>query len=52
MILVGKEHKPGIVLHIKDGGIVRIDYILDDAPGAPQAILERYAEQAILAPKE
>ena len=52
VILVGKENQPGIVLHIKDAGIVRIDDILDDAPGALQAVLERDAEQVILAPKE
>ncbi|MDQ3005191.1 MAG: hypothetical protein M3R47_07380 [Chloroflexota bacterium] len=43
MILIGRENKPGIVLHITDSGIVRMDYILDDAPGAPQAIFERDA---------
>jgi hypothetical protein len=52
MILVGKENQPGIVLHITDAGIVRIDDILDDAPDALQAVLERDAEHVILAPKE
>jgi len=52
VLLVGKENQPGIVLHIKDAGIVRIDYILDDAPGAFQAVVERDAERVILAPKE
>jgi len=52
MILVGKENQPGIVLHITDAGIVRIDDILDDAPDALQAVLERDAERVILAPKE
>jgi hypothetical protein len=52
VILVGKENQPDIVLHIKDAGIVRIDYILDDAPDALQTVLERDAEQVILAPKE
>ena len=52
MILVGKENQPGIVLHIKDAGIVRIDDILDDAPGALQSVLERDAEHVILAPKK
>ena len=52
VILVGKENQPGIVLHITDAGIVRIDYVLDNAPGALQAVLEREAERVILAPKE
>lgn len=52
VILVGNENIPGIVLHITDAGIVRIDYILDDAPDALQAVLERDAERVILAPKE
>jgi len=52
VILVGKENQPGIVLQIKNRGIVRIDYILDDAPDALQTVLERDAEQVILAPKE
>ena len=39
VILVGKENKPGIILHIIDAGIVRMDYILDDAPSAPQLII-------------
>jgi hypothetical protein len=52
MILVGKENQPGIVLHITDAGIVRIDDILDDAPDALQSVLERDAKRVILAPKE
>jgi hypothetical protein len=52
VILVGKENQPGVVLQINDAGIVRIDDILDDAPDALQAVLERDAERVILAPKE
>ena len=52
VILVGKENQPGIVLHIKDAGIVRLDDILNNAPDALQAVLERDAEQVILSPKE
>lgn len=52
VILVGKENKPGIVLHITKAGIIRIDYVLDDAPGALASVLERDAAQMILTPKE
>ena len=52
VILVGAENKPGVVLHITDAGIIRIDYVLDDAPEALQTVLKRDAEQVILAPKE
>ena len=48
MILAGKENQPGIVLHITDTGIVRIDDILDNAPGALESVLERDAERVVL----
>ena len=47
MILVGEENESGVVLHVTDAGIVRIDY-----PTALDEILERDAERVILAPKE
>ena len=52
VILAGNENIPGIILHITNMGIVRMDDILDNAPDALQAVLERDAERVILAPKE
>ena len=40
VILVGNENIPGIILHITNTGIVRMDDILDNAPDALQAVLE------------
>ena len=52
VILVGNENIPGIIMHITNMGIVRMDDVLDNAPDALQAVLERDAERVILAPKE
>ena len=52
VILAGNENIPRIILHITNKGIVRMDDILDNAPDALQAVLERDAERVILAPKE
>jgi hypothetical protein len=52
VILVGNENIPGIILHITNTGIVRMDDILDNSPDALQAVLERDAERVILARKE
>ena len=47
MILVGEANDLNVVLHITDARIVRMDY-----PTSLDEILERDAEQVILAPKE
>jgi len=51
VILVGEENSPNIVLQNKDGGIVRMDYILDVSPSELAGVLERDASEVILAPK-
>ena len=52
MILVGTENLQGIILHITNTGIVGMDDILDNAPDALQAALERDAKKVILEPKK
>ena len=52
MILAGDENISGIILHITITGIVRMDDILDNAPDALQAALERDAKKVILEPKK
>ncbi|HET9909981.1 MAG TPA: hypothetical protein VFQ23_25255 [Anaerolineales bacterium] len=50
VILVGKDENA--VLQVNGSGIVRIDYILDLSPEALNAVLERSADELILAPIE
>lgn len=52
VILVGQENNENVVLQIKDGGIVRMDFIFDISPRELSATLERNAAELILAPKE
>jgi hypothetical protein len=52
VILVDKEGNENIVLQIKDGGIVRIDYVFDNSKAVFTGILERSAAELILAPIE
>ena len=52
MILAGNENIPGIILQITNRGIVGMDDILDNAPDALQAALERDAKKVILEPKK
>jgi len=52
VILVGTENLPGIILHITNTGIVRMDDILDNTPDPLQAALERDAKKVILEPKK
>ena len=51
VILVGADNSSNVVLQIKEGGIVRIDFVMTDAPDARRNILERDASEVILAPK-
>lgn len=52
VILVGPDNSSNVVLQIKEGGIVRIDYVMDSSPSSLANILERDAVEVILAPKE
>jgi hypothetical protein len=53
VILINKEGRDeSVVLQIKDGGIVRIDYIFDLSSDALTGILERSAAEIVLAPIE
>ena len=51
VILVGADNSSTVVLQIKEGGIVRIDFVMNDSPDALRNILERDASEVILAPK-
>ena len=51
VILVGAYNSSNAVLQINEGGIVRIDFVVDDSPDAFLNILERDASEVILAPK-
>ena len=50
VILVGKDEN--VVLQVNGSGIVRIDYILDPSTEALNAVLERSADELIIAPSE
>lgn len=50
ILFVGKENEPAISLRIKDGRIVRVDYVFDDSPESMDEILRREAAKLILAP--
>jgi len=52
VILIGKENSPNIVLQIKDGGIVRMDFLLDVSRSELIATFERQASDVIIAPLE
>ena len=52
VVLVDKEGNENVVLQIKEGGIVRIDYVFDLFSDALTGILERSAAELILAPKK
>jgi hypothetical protein len=53
VVLIGKKGiDENVVLQIKDGGIVRLDYTFDLSSDALTGILERNAAEVILAPIE
>ena len=53
VILIGKKGiDENVVLHIKDWGIVRLDYIFDLSPDILGGVLERSAAEVILPPKQ
>jgi hypothetical protein len=51
IVLLGSGNEPPVALRTTDGRIVRVDYILDPAPEALDALLQREALNLILAPK-
>lgn len=50
VIFVSTENQPAVSIRIANGGIVRIDYLLDSSPQALQIAIERDASEVILAP--
>jgi hypothetical protein len=53
VVLIGKKGiEENVVLQIKDGGIVRIDYVFDLSSEVLTGILDRSASELILAPIE
>jgi len=52
VILVGADNSSNVILHIKEGGIVRIDYLMDGSPDPLASALERGAAKLILAPNQ
>jgi hypothetical protein len=50
ILFVGKENQPAISLRVKDGKIVRVDYVFDDSRESLDATLQREAAKLILAP--
>ena len=50
VILIGTDNSSNVVLQIKEGGILRIDFVMNDSPDALRNILERDVSEVILAP--
>jgi hypothetical protein len=50
VLFVGQEKQPAVSLRIRDGKIVRVDYIFDDSRESLLATLQREAARLILAP--
>lgn len=50
ILFLGKENQPAISLRVKDGRIVRVDYVFDDSPESLEATLQRESARLILAP--
>jgi len=50
ILFLGNENQPAISLRIKDGRIVRVDYVFDDSSDSLEAMLQREAARLILAP--
>ena len=50
ILFVGRENQPAISLRVRDGRIVRVDYVFDDSRESLDATLQREAARLILAP--
>lgn len=50
ILFLGKEDQPAISLRVKDGQIVRVDYVFDHSSESLQETLQREAASLILAP--
>jgi hypothetical protein len=50
ILFVGQEKQPAVSLRVRDGKIVRVDYLFDDSPESLLATLQREADRLILAP--
>jgi hypothetical protein len=50
ILFVGKEDQPAISLRVRDGRIVRVDYVFDDSRESLDVTLQREAARLILAP--
>ncbi|MCI0549841.1 MAG: hypothetical protein L0287_02685, partial [Anaerolineae bacterium] len=52
VILVGADNSSNVVLQIKEGGIVRIDFVMNDSRSELIATFERQVSDVIIAPLE
>lgn len=50
ILLLGEAGQSPVVLRVRNGRIVRVDYVLDGSPEALQATLQREAAKVILPP--
>jgi len=50
IVFIGNEPGPATALHVTNGKLLRIDYLLDDSPESLSAWLKREASKVILAP--
>lgn len=51
VMYISRENPSAVSLRVVDGGIVRVDYILDTSPEVLRQTIERDAAEVILAPK-
>jgi hypothetical protein len=50
VILAADENKPSIILQVRHGGIVRIDYLLGSSLNDLKAVLDRDASEIVISP--
>jgi hypothetical protein len=50
ILFVGQEKQPAVSLRVRDGKIVRVDYVFDDSRESLLSTLQREAARLILAP--
>lgn len=50
ILFLGKENQPAISLRVRDGRLVRVDYVFDDSAESLEATLQRESARLILAP--
>jgi hypothetical protein len=50
ILFLGEENQPAISLRVREGRIVRVDYVFDDSPESLDATLQRESARLILAP--